>query len=181
MGKGRSYENQLVNNINTDDGTVEAWPLGFSGSQATIDADILLTTARDNYLVEAKTASTAYCVVDTEQLERLVSGENPYTSAVLNVKYSNRRSVTVQFYESLTGEDDYDDLSVTEKFAFLTPDCFDPRVRDSGALALTKPSLDDWHSAQASGEPYACLLSDLGLPNEYSEEIDNPLTLLDHE
>jgi Holliday junction resolvase len=179
---GKSFENELVNDINRDDTSLaSAWPLGYSGSHATVDADILLTTARSNYAVEAKTASTEYSRVDNDQLERLVATENPYTSAVLFVKFSNRRPVTVQHYGKIEHEDrpdDWDEYTAADRFAFFVPEVFDPRVTDSGTLALTRPSLDDWPSSRASAPSYACLLGDCGLANDFSDELESPRDLL---
>jgi Holliday junction resolvase len=174
MGKGKQYENTLTNEIDraTND-TVNVYPVGYSGSHATTAEDILVTDASTglNYALEVKKIASDYCYIDAEQLEALVARDNGHTVSALVISFSHREPIVTRYYDSVSGVDgaeSYNDKSVLEKFATLLPDCTDARITDSNKLAISKPSTDDWPSAQSGSDDVDAICSGLGIVTEKS-------------
>lgn len=175
MGKGKDYENELVNKIDRATGrAINVYPVGYSGSHATTAEDLLVTDASTgmNHAIELKKRASEYCYFPEEEIEALVNRQNANTSVYLVVSFSNREVLVVRYFDSVSNEPEYNDLSAVEKFQVLIPDAFDPRVTDSGKLAISKPSLDDWPSARGGSDDEDAILSGLGVNTENSVSID---------
>jgi Holliday junction resolvase len=183
----KAWEHTIANAI--DDATsdeIRAYRIGFSGSSAKPNPDVLVKTPRDDYEIELKRSKNNRLYVDGEDLEQLVACENSYTTVWLVVKFNNREPVTIRYYgnmtgwttstevsdqsddESSTGNDDWNEMSIAERFAAITPECFDAHVTDGGNLRLDKPETDEWSSASAGLEDHMAILRDLGVKTENS-------------
>lgn len=179
MGKGRDFEDRIVNGVNRKTADViQAYPIGFSGGHATTDGDVLVTDANGgvNHLAELKNISSDYCYVETEQLEGLVSRENACTYVYLVVKFSRREPLVMRYFDEITVDaeeaETYNEASIVQKFAYRAPSCFDASVTDSGKLSLKKPDTDDWPSASAGSSDTDAIISGLGIPTEDSISVD---------
>lgn len=176
----KQYENDIAKQIHRGtDGHIRAYRCGYSGSNAMPQPDVLVTTGTVNYAMEIKgPIQSGHCYVDEEDLEQLEDCENGYTAAVLVVKFQNREPMVVRYFGDLTnaqsvvkGAKEYEDMSVAERMAALTPNAFDPSVTDSGTLSLTKPDTDDWPSARAGSDDVDAILSGVGVPTDESVEV----------
>lgn len=181
MGRGKDYENELTTALDrSTDEAVNVYPVGYSGSHAETAEDILIADARTgmNYALEVKNYTTKdYCYFDPEKLEALVARNNGQTVCAIVMKFSRREPLVLRYFDELTeqqvdGATDYNDMSVAEKLAVLAPPVFDPRVTDSGKLALTKPDADDdWPTARGGVDDVDAILSGLGIKTEDSLEV----------
>lgn len=163
----KQWENEKAKEIHRQTGTdVRTYRCGYSGSNAMPQPDVLITTPTNNYAVEMKgPIAGEYCSVDEDDIEQIVECTNSYTTAALVIKFQNRETLVVRFFDKASGIEAYDDLTPAEKFAALIPNEFDPRVTDSGTLRVTKPDLDSgWPSAQAGSGDVDAILSGLGIP-----------------
>lgn len=167
----KQWENEKAKEIHRQTGTdIRTYRCGYSGNNAMPQPDVLITTPMNNYAVEMKgPIAGEYCRVQTDDIDQLIECTNSYTTAALVVKFQNRETLVVRFFDKASGIEAYDDLSDAEKFAALIPNEFDPRVSDAGTLMLTKPDLDsDWPSATAGSNDVDAILSGLGIPTDDS-------------
>jgi Holliday junction resolvase len=173
------YENDMAKEMHRATGDdVRTYRCGYSGNNAMPQPDVLVATTYDNYALELKgPIQSDRCYVDEDDIEQLIECQNAYTRAVLVIKFPRREPLVVQFFQKLTDEqhpeaDEYNALSAAEKFAVLIPDAFDPRVTDSGKLAVSKPDTAVWPSASAGSADVDAILSGLGVPTEKSVQVD---------
>lgn len=174
----KQYENDMAKQIHrATPSHVRAYRCGYSGSNAMPQPDVLVTDVMENHGLEIKgpiQSDTVY--VDADDIEQLRECQNSHTAVYLVVKFSRREPVVVRYFEELTAQqhpeaDKFNDMSPAEKFAVLAPDAFNPRVTDSGTLALDKPDTDDWPSASAGSSDVDAILSGLGIKTEKSVEV----------
>lgn len=152
MSKGRRYEHDVSNDIyELTDGEVFAWPAGYSGNNAVPSPDVItLAEGRGGGWELKKTAQETFGI-DESELQQLLVLQRNYFDVGLVVKFTNREPLVVKpQFPSLTafGLDDVDPI---ENFIKAIPDCFEPRRAEGGkeeSLRLSKPSLDNWESAQ---------------------------------
>lgn len=153
MGKGRTYENGLVNELNREtDHTVRAYPAGFSGVQKTLDCDIVLTTPAGTHTIEAKRRGVAegeLAYIETEQLRRLAQTRNGYTTPWVALSFTNRELLFAQ-------------VTVDEFVEVDFPTYIDHYITDSGdSLAVRKPDTDIWPSQQAGHSDVYVIMSEV--------------------
>jgi Holliday junction resolvase len=184
----KQWEHQVANGIDeaTDEET-RAFRIGFSGSSAKPNGDVLITTPRECYALEVKRSKKDRFYIDAEDIDQLVECENSYTSVWLVMKFNNREPVSVRYYgnvtgwttstevsdpsaddESATDDSEWQSLSATERIARLFPDCFDAHVTPDGNLRVDKPDTDVWSSARGGIADELAILRDLGIRNENS-------------
>lgn len=174
------WENKIAKEIHrTTPSRIRAYRCGYSGNNAMPQPDILVTEGHINHGAELKgPIQSDRLYIDEEDIEQLVACQTGYTAVYLVVKFSHREPCVVQYFEELTGTQssvggaaDYNDMTPVEKFATLVPEAFDPSVTDSNALALSKPSTDDWPSAQAGSDDVDAIMSGMGVVTEKSVEV----------
>lgn len=165
-----AYENTLAKTVtdNTDRQT-KAYRCGYSGNNAFPSPDILITRPTQCYAVEVKgPIQSDRCYVDADELQQLVDCTNDYTTAHLAVKFSRRELVAARYFPRISGSashaDDWDDMSIVERFDAMFGDAFDTRVTDSETLSIGIPDTDAWPSATAGHDDWEALLSRLGIP-----------------
>jgi Holliday junction resolvase len=175
---GHQYENDMAKEMYRRTGDeVRTYRCGYSGNNAMPQPDVLVTTTYDNYALELKTSQSDRCYIEEDDIEQLIECQTAYTRVALVVKFPRREPLVVQYFKKLTDDqhpdaDEYNALSAAEKFAVLIPDAFDPRVTDSGKLALTKPDTAVWPSASEGSDDPEAILSGLGVPTEKSVQVD---------
>lgn len=175
------WENEkAIEIVDATDDSIRVHRCGYSGNNAFPQPDLLITAPMQNYGLELKgPIQSEYCYIEEDDIEQLVEYENAHTSVWLVVKFSRREPLVVRYWDELTTSqadaasvpDDFDEQSPAEKLATLVPDCFDPRVTDSGALALTKPPTDEWPSATKGSSDVDAILSGIGVVTEKSRSV----------
>ena len=166
------YEHQVANEVYENVSGVKAYVAGYSGNSRIPQPDVLVTEPTGTcHALELKRTSQDRCYIDGDEIRQLVACQGAATMAHLVVKFNNRKPMVTRFYEEVTG-DDWSDLTATEKMCKVIPPCFNPRVTDSGSLALDKPTTDEFESARSSPPDWQVIADGLGLRTEQSTDID---------
>lgn len=170
----KQYENRIAREIHDHTGSeIRTYRCGYSGNNAMPQPDMLVTMPATNLAIELKgpiQSDTIY--IDGEDLEQLIACTNADTVAALVVKFQRRSPVTIRWYGSVVGREDWDDMEMLEKWEALVPEEFDAKVTDGGNLRLRKPDTDQWDSAKASEDDYVVICGDLGVPIDESTVIE---------
>ena len=179
-GKGKNYENTLVNaitSVTTDD--VWCGAVGYSGNAAGDHCDLMVavspqvTTTHDAVLhaIEAKKRSgkagnrvylRGGSDADTgvEELRRLVEETPSWSRAWLAVKFDRRELMVVRadrLYRVCTTETTLSGGPIA---------LLDPQVTDAGSIGLRKPTTDEWNSATVGNSDEEVVVEALGLPSQ---------------
>lgn len=176
------WEHTISNGIEEETGDeYKSYRCGYSGNSKHPQPDVHVAGPMQNYDMELKgPIKRDVCYVEEDDIDQLVECQNAQTAVYLVIKFQRREPLVVRYWEDLTTDqtsvaglpDDYEDLSKAEKFAAVIPGAFDPRVTDSGTLALSKPSTDDWPSAKAGSDDVDAIISGVGIVTESSVEVD---------
>jgi len=156
--KGKRYENDVARELTreTDDSCV-AWPVGYSGNIAVPAPDVIGLTNTRGFALELKKYRDDISVPHSD-LMQLLDVQKQYLDVALLIKFSHREPVLIEpTPRSLDAFTIEDDIGVIERFIRGTPDVFEPRCVDGGAdeqgaLRLSKPSTDEWPSAQVGDD-----------------------------
>lgn len=169
----KQYEHDVANTIDRVTGDeVRAFRIGFSGSSAKPNPDVLVNTPRDDYALEIKDISRDRCTVRRDDVEQLVECRNSHTSVWLVINFNNRETITVRYYDAMTGDGFDEDSHPTEKFAALFPEACNAHVTDEcGNLIIEKPPSDEWTSKRRGEDDAIAILRDLGLKNPSSTAV----------
>lgn len=153
MAKGRRYEHQVSNAVyEQSEGAVLSWTAGYSGSSAKPSPDVIsLCTGRACGWELKKTAQDTFGIAESD-LRQLLDIQTNFFDVGLVIKFSNREPLVVQPAFPSLDAFALDDVDPIENFIHAIPDCFDPRRSDDGeesTLRISRPSLDEWDSAQS--------------------------------
>jgi Holliday junction resolvase len=175
----KQWENDKAKEMHRRTGPeIRVYTCGYSGNNAMPQPDVLVTDVTTNHAMELKGPIQSDRVyIEDEDIEQLLDCENANTAIYLVVKFSRREPLVVRYFDNLTTQqhpeaDEYNSLSAVEKFRVLIPSCFNPRVTDSGTLALDKPSTSKWPSASAGSDDADAILSGLGITTDKSVETE---------
>lgn len=155
---GLQYENKLVRDIyENSDFDTKAYRIGYSGNSSIPSPDFIVFEKGREFAFEVKKSnigSDEYLYIPLEDLQQLYRCHGKYTSVYLAVKFSRREMMIAT---SLNLEDGFDEWfeDMVENFI---PDVFEPKVTDR-SLRLTKPSVDDWHSAREGYDDWERILN----------------------
>jgi len=161
---GSDLDNEIAHVINeATNAKVHAHSMRGSGNTKHAEADVLVRTPLNDRVIEAKRSSVAtgeYAyVLDEDDTRQLSALSNDYTTAWVLVKFTNREPV----------------LFRTPKGGVRVeriPSAFDPYTDEDAEyeLRLTKPSPDDWPSAQAGRSLEDVLVEQLSLDKWVSDD-----------
>lgn len=194
MGKGRSYEHELVNSL--DEVTPpEVWltSAGYSGNSKADDCDIVVTidpgfTTRGEtwqYNIEAKKrqgesgkrisgAFTGSSKDETgvEEMQRLIESTPSWADPIIALKMDHRKLVVLDARWILDAVDviDYPVPALVEEGII---DTLAPRTTPSDSISVVKPETDELDSAQVAPTDAEVLAEALGLPYEGDKNGDD--------
>lgn len=159
------YENEIANEIHRNTPTaIRSYRCGYSGSLAIPQPDLLVTAPDMLHAMELKgPIQLDRLYIDAEDIEQLVECENHQTAVYLVVKFQRRAPMVVRYYGDMTNADEeWTDMTPTERLAVLVPDAFDPHVTDNDNLRIDKPTLDEWDSGYGEDD-YEQILHGVGI------------------
>jgi len=166
------YEHRVANEVYENVSGVKAYVAGYSGNSRIPQPDVLVTEPTGTcHALELKNIASDRCYVEENDIRQLVACEGPSTAVYLLVKFSRRRPLVTRYFDDITGRD-WKNKTPAEKFAAIIPDCFDPRVTESGSLALDRPSTERWDSATVSPPDWQVVAQSCGIRTDASTDID---------
>jgi hypothetical protein len=173
MGKGKTYELNLVNEI-TENTSPWVWTTrpDFSGNSKHAFADLAMiwtvSGPIDGAFVEVKKRSpgdgkrasgalvgSADGQTGLEELKELCNGTPPWGEPYLAVKFPNRELIVYRadyLYSDLAESDGGDDYVGT------------PQLTPSNNVSIRKPSLDEWNSSRGGLDDWHKLCTGVGMP-----------------
>lgn len=170
------YEHKIANGIYEETPqSVMAYRCGYSGNSKHAQPDVLVTTYSGNKGLELKGPIQSDNVyIDADDLHQLVACQNANTDVYLIVKFPRYEPVTIKYYGHMAGDraDEWNNMSVAERFAALAPAAFNARVTDSGSLAMSNPKDTDWPSTVSGKDDVTKILDDLGLPHDGAVHVE---------
>jgi hypothetical protein len=154
---GSNLDNHIATAINEATGPkVSAHSMRGSGNTGYAEVDVIVRTPLNDKAVESKRSSVgtgeyAY-VLDADDTRQLSAVSNDYTTTWVLVKFTNREPALFRTPKGGVRVD-------------RVPSAFEPHVDESAGyeLRLTKPSADEWPSAQAGRSLEEVLVEGLSL------------------
>lgn len=194
MGKGRTYELDMVRDVNSavDQDTVFTATLDYSGVASDSDADLLVTWPEDRdvtrlALIELKKRSgSAGKRFPTHPLEgstpdqngmtelrRLVDTGPTWADRWFALKPDHRELVVFDaewLLWHLTDTQEGRGAPYTNEPTERAMEAFQPRETPAGHVSMRKPELDEWESSTAGPADELKLLDAIGVPDHYMED-----------
>lgn len=133
--KGRRFEHDVCREIHDTDCGLSAWPIGWSGNNSWPSPDIMVTDGVFIGGIELKVTGQEYVSIamdELQQLHELRPVMRPYICVSFNYREPMLAAVPRDW----------------KRVTAAVPDAFDPRITDDAVLRFSRPSTDEWASAQ---------------------------------
>jgi len=173
MGKGRTFELTLSNNISDNtNNSIDSTTSGYSGNSSSGVADVIILWESQGCgkaaYVEAKkrggSAGNRTIMMngssdgDTglDELRTLVHGSPDWATVAIALSWPHRELVTLDAEKLLS--------HLEGKTTYPAADRHGARLTDAENISMVMPTLDDWESATAGEDDWRKLCVDVGVP-----------------